>query len=129
MGTRLLIVDDDEVLGRVLRRVLRGYGYDAFHAAGFEEALWLAREHQPRLVLVDLCLPDGDGVELARQLKVELEGAAFILMTAYPLRLNEHPELADDFARVLAKPLDLTVLRETLRAAWPCPVHEGCSHE
>jgi hypothetical protein len=38
-------------------------------------------------------------------------------MTAYPLRLREHPELAADFARVLTKPLDLAELRRAVEAS------------
>jgi CheY-like chemotaxis protein len=69
--------------------------------------------------LIDLCLPDGDGLELARQLRRQHPDLTLILMTAYPLRLREHPERAGVFARVLIKPLDLTELRQAVESCIP----------
>jgi CheY-like chemotaxis protein len=117
MSAGILIVDDDEVLGRVLRRVCSGYGYPTHHATGAEEALRLAREHPPRLALIDLCLPGTDGIALARRLREEVPDTTFVLMTAYPLRLNEGRAVPDDFAALLSKPLDLATLREVIREA------------
>jgi cobalt-zinc-cadmium efflux system membrane fusion protein len=62
-------------------------------------------------------LPDGDGIDLARQLKAAYPDLPMILMTAYPLRLREQPELAEHFTRVLTKPLNLQELRQAVDAA------------
>jgi cobalt-zinc-cadmium efflux system membrane fusion protein len=110
----ILLVDDDAVLSQVLRRVLGRQGYQVLEAASVGEALRLAREQHPDLGLVDLCLPDGDGVELARGLEQEGQRLPLILMTAYPLRLRDQPELAEGFAEVLTKPLNLEELRQTV---------------
>ena len=115
MSVPILIVDDDEVLGRVLGRVLKGQGYLAVHATDPEQAMHLARRHRPALALVDLCMPGADGVETAGRLRAECPGLVCVLLTAYPLRLGEHPRGRTQFARVLLKPLDLTVLRATVR--------------
>ena len=64
----ILLVDDDEVLSQVLRRVLTREGYTVVQAGNVAEALRAARSNNPQLALLDLCLPDGDGMELARQL-------------------------------------------------------------
>ncbi len=114
MRPAILIVDDDEVLGQVLRRVLTRDGHTALRATTSAQALELARIYRPRLALVDLCLPDGDGVELARTIRRDDPELAAVLMTAYPLHLSEHPELGAVFARVLTKPLDLAALRRLL---------------
>src|SRR5262249_46490561 len=114
MGGSILVVDDDEVLGRVLSRVLADDHHDVWRAGSARQARSLANQHQPRLALLDLCLPDQDGIELARQLRAEHPDLGLILMTAYPLRLREQPELAATFARILTKPLDLTELREAV---------------
>lgn len=122
MGESILVVDDDEVLGRVLSRVLAQDRHTVWRAGSAGQALGMARQHRPRLALLDLCLPDGDGIELARQLRAEQPDLTLILMTAYPLRLREQPELGDAFARVLTKPLDLAELREAVGASLsPCP--------
>jgi cobalt-zinc-cadmium efflux system membrane fusion protein len=117
----VLLVDDDEVLRQVLRRVLAQQGHRVVEAHDVAGALEAARATPPQLALLDLRLPDGDGVELAR--KLEEQGGRFplILMTAYPLRLREHPEAARDFARVLTKPLDLRELRQAVDAALAAP--------
>ncbi len=114
MSMTILIVEDDEVLGRVLRRILTRQGYPVCLAAGVAQALELMQTHRPQLALLDLCLPDGDGVQLAAQLRALSPDLVLILMTAYPLRLRDHPELAQEFAQVLTKPLDLAELRRVI---------------
>ena len=72
----ILLVDDDNVLREVLGRVLTRDGYTVVPAAGVAEALDLAKEHTLSLALVDLSLPDGDGVGSAGRLTHELVTAA-----------------------------------------------------
>ena len=81
------------------------------------QALERAREQTPSLGLVDLRLPDGDGVELAQQLQRQVGRFPLILMTAYPLRLRDQPELAKGFAHVLTKPLNLDELRQAIETS------------
>jgi DNA-binding NtrC family response regulator len=104
----ILIVEDDDVLGAVVRRVLEGQGYQVRLAANAAEARMLARDEPPQLALFDLCLSDGDGVSLGNELSRRNPELQMILMTAYPLRLAERTR---GFARVLIKPLDLGELR------------------
>jgi cobalt-zinc-cadmium efflux system membrane fusion protein len=113
-ASTILVVDDDEVLNQVLRRVLTRDGYGVAEAGSVAQALERAREQRPALGLIDLRLPDGDGVELARQLRQELGHVPLILMTAFPLRLRDQPELAREFAHVLTKPLNLDELRQAI---------------
>jgi cobalt-zinc-cadmium efflux system membrane fusion protein len=110
----ILVVDDDEVLNQVLRRVLTRDGYTVVEAGSVTEAMERARAQRPALALVDLRLPDGDGVDLARMLPQQVGRFPLILMTAYPLRLRDQPELARGFAHVLTKPLDLEELRRAI---------------
>jgi two-component system response regulator PilR (NtrC family) len=135
MSQRILVVDDDEVLGQVLKRVLIRQGYLVDYAAGVAEALELARdlESAPQLALLDLCLPDGDGGELAVKLQAHWPDLPLILITAYPLRLRAAPGLSERFTAVLTKPLSLSVLRQAIqtaleppaRAKGPWPLHLG----
>jgi cobalt-zinc-cadmium efflux system membrane fusion protein len=117
MSATILLVDDDEVLSQVLRRVLTREGYTVVEAGNVAEALHVARANHPQLALLDLCLPDGDGMELARQLGDQVGPLPMILMTAYPVRLREHPELAHSFRHVLTKPLNLEELRQAIAGA------------
>jgi membrane fusion protein, heavy metal efflux system len=113
----ILLVDDDETLSRVLRRVLTQQGHTVVEAGTVSRALEAARETPPQLGLLDLRLPDGDGVDLARKLTAEGSPFPLILMTAYPLRLRDQPELASQFFRVLTKPLNLLELRQAIDSA------------
>jgi two-component system response regulator (stage 0 sporulation protein F) len=113
----ILIVEDDETVARVLGRVLTRQGYTVWQAANGASALELAETDHPRLVLLDLCLPDGDGVSLARRLKLRNPDLPIILMTAYPVRLRENPELTSSFLRILVKPLDLAELKQAVEAS------------
>jgi cobalt-zinc-cadmium efflux system membrane fusion protein len=108
-----LVVDDDEVLLKVLSRVLTQGGHHVLRATTVVEALRQADE-APEVVLLDLCLPDGDGLDLARTLHARYPGLPLILMTAHSNRLREHPEMAEEFAHVLTKPMDLHQLQKVL---------------
>ena len=65
----MLVCDDEQQILRALRVILRDAGYEALPAASVEEALDAAAVGRPDAAIVDLVLPDGDGVELCRRLR------------------------------------------------------------
>jgi two-component system KDP operon response regulator KdpE len=67
--SRVLVVDDEPQIRRSLRVTLRANGYDVEEAATGEAALDLASVNPPLLVILDLSLPDTDGVEVTRRLR------------------------------------------------------------
>jgi cobalt-zinc-cadmium efflux system membrane fusion protein len=113
----VLLLDDDEVLRQVLRRVLSRQGLNVIEAADLAQARLALAKSDCKLGLFDLCLPDGDGVELAKEIQESGSTMPLILMTAYPLRLREQPNLAQKFTRVLPKPVNLQELREAVESA------------
>jgi two-component system, OmpR family, KDP operon response regulator KdpE len=66
---RVLVVDDEQQILRALRVILREAGFEALPAATGEEALDLAALQRPDAAIIDLLLPDIDGVELTRRLR------------------------------------------------------------
>jgi two-component system KDP operon response regulator KdpE len=80
-GPQILVVDDEHQILRALRVILRDAGYEALPAGTVEEALDLAAVHTPVGAIVDLLLPDGDGVELCRRLR-EWTQMPLILLSA-----------------------------------------------
>jgi two-component system KDP operon response regulator KdpE len=66
---RVLVVDDELQIVRALRVVLREAGFEVAAAQSAREALDLAAVSPPRAAIVDLVLPDGDGVEVTRRLR------------------------------------------------------------
>jgi two-component system KDP operon response regulator KdpE len=77
----VLVCDDEPQIVRAVQVVLRRAGYDAVPAATVEEALDQAALHPPRAAIIDLVLPDGDGVELCRRLR-EWTQAPIIVLSA-----------------------------------------------
>ncbi|MHA6781045.1 response regulator transcription factor [Pseudonocardia saturnea] len=112
---RLLVVEDDETIGGVLDASLRAHGHDVTWARSGHTALREAAT-EPDLVLLDLGLPDLDGVEVCRRLRARLPGAVLVMLTARADEMDVVVGLeagADDY---LTKPVRLDELRARIRA-------------
>ena len=70
---KILIVDDNPMVLFAMAHLLRSEGYTVFEAKDGAECLAKAREEQPDLVLLDVMLPDINGVELCRKIKTSPE--------------------------------------------------------
>jgi len=66
---RVLVCDDEQQILRALRVILRDAGFEALPASTMEEALDVAAVGRPDAAIIDLVLPDGDGIELCRRLR------------------------------------------------------------
>ncbi|WP_270937543.1 sigma-54-dependent transcriptional regulator, partial [Falsiroseomonas oryzae] len=80
---QVLLVEDTASLAAVYAEYLRAAGYAAEHARSAEEALKLARDTRPDAVLLDLRLPDGDGMSVLREIRRESADVAVVVMTAH----------------------------------------------
>src|SRR6185436_6582706 len=76
---RILVVDDEPHILRLLQVTLRGGGYEVVEAVAGEPALEAAATNPPDLVLLDLGLPDIDGVEVCRQLRTWSQAPIIVL--------------------------------------------------
>jgi two-component system, NarL family, response regulator DevR len=83
---RLLVVDDHEVVRQGLVALLdRRPGFQVVAQAGtVEESITQARLHQPDIVVMDVRLPDGSGVEACREIRAELPATRVIMLTSFP---------------------------------------------
>ncbi len=116
MNERILLVDDDDTLRQTLAEVLaRNYQVD--QAAGAAEALELARRANYALALLDLRLPDGDGLELLGRLQEIDDQLLAVVMTAYPEVRTAISALKAGAYDYLNKPFDLDDLRGLVRRA------------
>src|SRR6266702_2046429 len=75
----VLIVEDDASMRKVLRDFLTGYGYRLLDAATGQQALALAAQNPPDVVILDLGLPDMDGQELLKELRQWLQAPIVVL--------------------------------------------------
>jgi DNA-binding response OmpR family regulator len=111
----ILVVEDDEAIASGLVRVLEGQGYEVRRVAGGGAALASAGP-DVALVLLDLGLPDVDGLEVCRALRTARPGVAIIILTARDAELDIVTGLdagADDY---LVKPFRLSELLARVRA-------------
>jgi two-component system response regulator AtoC len=80
---RVLIADDDEAIRTLLRDLLHNEGYETVEARSGREVLQVASAAAPDLLLLDLRMPDADGMQIMRRLKERDLAIPVVLMTAY----------------------------------------------
>ena len=108
-GRLILIVEDNEKNLKLVRDVLQFHGFRTLEAVNGEEAVVMARQHLPDLVLMDIALPGIDGVEATRQLKAQPSTAAIpiVALTASVMEADRVRFGATGFAGLIAKPIDV----------------------
>lgn len=114
--TRILVVDDDSVLQRTLRINLRARGHEVLLAATGEQALAAFAANQPELIVLDLGLPDLDGIEVLRRVRA-LSSVPVIVLSARQQaddKVEALDEGADDY---VSKPFNVDELMARVRAA------------
>lgn len=113
--TRLLLIDDDARLAAMVSEYLRQSGWTVAHAATGAEGMKALLDEAPELVILDLMLPDADGLDLCRQIKLQSR-AAVLMLTAKGDPMDRVVGLeigADDY---LPKPFEPRELLARIRA-------------
>lgn len=113
---RVLVVDDERAIRRFLNAALTAHGYAVFEAATGEEALAAVIAQRPDLIILDLGLPDIDGVEVTRRLR-EWSRLPIIILSVREQEEDKIEALdagADDY---LTKPFGIGELLARMRAA------------
>lgn len=114
---RILVVDDEEAIRRFLHVTLTSQGYEIIEAASGQEAISSVSSQQPDLIILDLALPDMDGVEVTRRLRQWTQIPIIILS----VRGSENDKIAaldagaEDY---LTKPFGAGELLARIRVAW-----------
>jgi len=81
--TNILIIDDEENLRKLLARVIELEGYAVFQASSGKEGFKILHKEHIHVVISDVKLPDGNGVDLTLKIKREFPGIEIIVLTAY----------------------------------------------
>ena len=123
----VLVVDDAGVVRRLTFRVLSESGYRVFEAASAVEALEVLGMLRGRvdLVLVDVVMPEVNGVDLVRLIRAEWEGPAILFMSAYPAEVLAREGMKDLRVRFLAKPFTRDELLRAVEASIAAQVPGG----
>ena len=109
----ILLVEDHEDTARVMRRVLESAGYAVCHAPGIAQARKAAAARKFDLVISDVGLPDGTGLELMRELQ-QTHKLTGIALSGYGTDEDVAASKAAGFAEHLTKPVDWDRLRDAI---------------
>jgi two-component system OmpR family response regulator len=115
-NARILVVDDQPTIVDLLSTVLTGHGFAVDTAGTAAQAVQKAAERRPDLVLLDVSLPDGDGMEVRRRLEAEGSGTGVVFLSARDTRDDLVAELAYGDEEWITKPFDVDVLLARVHA-------------
>jgi two-component system response regulator (stage 0 sporulation protein F) len=114
-SAKVLIVDDQFGIRILLTEVLQKEGYQTLQAANGPQALALAEEHHPDLVLLDMKIPGMDGIKILKRMKMKDPNIRVMIMTAYG-ELDMIQEAMDLGAiNHFAKPFDIADIRKVVK--------------
>ena len=111
MKYQILITEDDEKLNHGIRLALKGEDYFFFQCRTLAEARQVIRQQQLSLILLDVNLPDGSGIDLVRELRRDQNQTPIILITVNSMELDVVAGLGAGANDYIAKPFSLMVLR------------------
>lgn len=109
----ILIIDDDDKIRKVLRRMIEGEGFEIIEAENGDDGMVLFREKSPALVIIDIIMPGKDGLTVIQEIREQNPGARVIAMSGGlvltpDIYLEEANKIGAD--HILSKP----IIREQL---------------
>ncbi|MGK6308265.1 response regulator [Variovorax sp. DT-64] len=113
----VLIIEDNEKNMKLVRDILRHEGYATLEAATGREGLRLAREAPPDLVLMDIQLPDIDGIAVLREIRRDaaLDAVPVLAVSASVMPDEQQKVVSSGFDAFITKPIQLQQFRETVQ--------------
>ncbi len=122
-GELILIVEDNDLNLELVRDLLQVSGYHTLEAVNATDGVALATAHRPDLILMDVQLPDGDGVAALERLRAQpgLVLTTVVALTAFAMREDRERLLAAGFDGYMSKPIEIRAFLEQ--------VQQFCSQE
>jgi two-component system cell cycle response regulator DivK len=116
-GKTVLIVEDNELNMKLFHDLLDAYGYKTLQTRNGMDALKIAREHRPQLILMDIQLPEVSGLEVTKWLKddEDLRHIPVIAVTAFAMKGDEERIRQGGCEAYLSKPISIVTFLETIR--------------
>ncbi|MGE0829095.1 MAG: response regulator [Hyphomonadaceae bacterium] len=117
MAKTVLIVEDNELNMRLFNDLLEAFGYRTVKTRDGRQAVPLARQHKPDLILMDIQLPEVSGLEITSRLKAdqELKSIPVVAVTAFAMRGDEQRIRERGCEAYLSKPISVTTFLDTVR--------------
>jgi len=118
MAKKILLVDDEEGIRKVLAISLRDKGYEVFTAEGGDSALQIVEKYEPSVVLTDIKMPGMDGIELLQKIKSDRPETEVIMITGHGDMELAIQSLKFDATDFITKPIRDEVLEIALKRAF-----------
>jgi two-component system cell cycle response regulator DivK len=117
MPKKVLIVEDNELNMKLFSDLLEAHGYETVGTNNGLNALDMAREHSPDLILMDIQLPEVSGLEVTKWLKDddELSSIPVIAVTAFAMKGDEERIREGGCEAYMSKPISISVFIDTIR--------------
>lgn len=124
---RILLIEDNVDNREMVRFVLERAGYEILVGQTGDQAVTLARQERPDLILMDLSLPEKDGWTAAGEIKADpaLAAIPLVALTAHTLPGDRKRAMEAGFDAYISKPINLPRLIETLAAFLPPAQSDG----
>ena len=114
-NTRILVIDDDENIRKILVTILTDEGYDVETAATARKAIEKTRKKFYNVALIDIRLPDMEGIELLTRFKPTTPRMRKIIITGYPTLQNAVKAVNKGADAYIMKPFDVEKVLETIK--------------
>jgi two-component system, cell cycle response regulator DivK len=113
----VLIVEDNELNMKLFHDLLDAHGYGTLQSRSGTEAMRLAREHRPQLILMDIQLPEVSGLDVTKWLKDddELRVIPVVAVTAFAMKGDEERIRSGGCEAYLSKPISVVSFLDTVR--------------
>ncbi len=108
MSQGILVIEDNDRNRRLLKILLESRGYEVIEAITGEEAMKYLRDHEPALILMDIQLPNVDGLELTKNIKSDPKTAhiPIVAVTAYAMKGDRERILEAGCDGYISKPIN-----------------------
>ena len=121
MPKKVMIVEDNELNMKLFRDLIEASGYETVRTRNGLEALDLARQHRPDLILMDIQLPEVSGLEVTKWLKEDddLHVIPVIAVTAFAMKGDEEKIRGGGCEAYIAKPISVASFMRTVERFLP----------
>ena len=118
MAKKVLIVEDNELNMKLFHDLLDAQGYETLQTREGLQALALAREHHPDLILMEIQLPEISGLEVTKWLKEDAELASIpvVAVTAFAMKGDEERIREGGCEAYISKPISVSHFLDTIRS-------------
>ena len=117
MAKTVLIVEDNDLNMKLFRDLLEAHGYDTLQTKDGREALQIARDHHPDLIIMDIQLPEVSGLEVTKWIKddADIKSIPIVAVTAFAMKGDEEKIREGGCEAYIAKPISVSQFIDTVR--------------